>query len=144
MGEDGPKLDREVLAALLKKHASLNHIAREPERDGWTLRKPPSDPETYLRVRSFVRCSTLHKSAQRPGTEPAALQGIEWVLEMYRVGRCPDFRFMYDAQAPAVTELISFLGSSQATVLSNVKQPPLEPTTTVCSASSRDICMFHL
>ena len=37
------------------------------------------------------------------------LQGLEWVLEMYYTGSCPDYRFVYDRQPPTLIELIKHL-----------------------------------
>ena len=40
------------------------------------------------------------------------MQGLEWVLDMYYTGSCPDYRFAYDRQPPSITELMVYLKSS--------------------------------
>lgn len=52
-----------------------------------------------------------------PGTATTAttrVQGLKWVLDMYREGRCSDFRSVYDAQSPTAPEIIDFLASGRA------------------------------
>jgi hypothetical protein len=47
------------------------------------------------------------------------MQGIEWVLDMYRSGECSDFRYVYDNQSPNHVELLAYLKDGQSR-----KKPP--------------------
>ena len=42
------------------------------------------------------------------------VQGMEWLLKMYLEGECSDYRFTYDAYAPAASQLISSLRTAGA------------------------------
>jgi hypothetical protein len=41
-------------------------------------------------------------------------QGMEWLLKMYLEGECSDYRFTYDAYAPAASQLISSLRAASS------------------------------
>ena len=40
------------------------------------------------------------------------LQGLDWLLHMYTVGSCPDYRWTYDACSPTASQLVAELDSA--------------------------------
>ena len=53
------------------------------------------------------------------------LQGLDWLLRMYTVGACPDYRWTYDACSPSATQLVAELDSAARLVKAGTDVPQL-------------------
>ncbi|BDA46842.1 probable 5'-3' exoribonuclease 1 at N-terminal half [Coccomyxa sp. Obi] len=77
------RLNAACLTALLKAWPrAQNRYLVSYDEDDTVVYKPPADPLRYL-------------------------EGLEWFLKMYAEGGCTDYRFTYDAYAPAPSQILS-------------------------------------
>ncbi|CAL8471458.1 g11000 [Coccomyxa elongata] len=77
------RLNAACLTALLKAWPrAQNRYLVSYDEDDVVVYKPPADPLRYL-------------------------EGLEWFLKMYVEGGCTDYRFTYDAYAPAPSQILS-------------------------------------
>lgn len=62
-------------------------------------------------------------------------QGVLWVVDMYRSGRCGDYWFTYECFAPAVEAMLAVIAEQAA-------QPPAPPprTPVSCPTPNAPLC----
>ena len=52
------------------------------------------------------------------------MQGLDWLLRMYTVGACPNYRWTYDACSPTSTQLVAELDSAARPVKAGADVAP--------------------
>lgn len=50
------------------------------------------------------------------------MQGLDWLLHMYTVGSCPDYRWTYDACSPTAAQMVAALDSAARPVRTDGKE----------------------
>ncbi|CAL5224335.1 g7007 [Coccomyxa viridis] len=95
------------------------------------------------------RVVRVRDQGSRPaGNAKQYMEGLDWLLRMYTVGACPDYRWTYDACSPSATQLVAELDSAARLVKAGTDVPQLgaeeDPVTRETGALLPTVCAMAL